>query len=482
MLWWLFACALDDDSSPGSAFDEQVDVVVVGAGPAGMAAAIEAAAAGATVVLLEREETTGNAGDDDHTLMFFAGSAEQAAIGVEDSPERLAADWSTFTGGDPADPWFQYFAAEHVERVHDWLAGFGLAWDAPVDDEGTGGVERAHDVSSSGVGLRAGLAGELPSGSLRVSTEATELILEDGRVVGVRWETTGGGDEGTIGAAATVVATGGFLWDVERVKAALPDVAEVDVRSGSWPGADGNGLDKLVALGAATQNLGGVGFYAHGVPRPDDAVGEVPTGLLAWYPCVGSDGRRFYDETQMNSFIFGRKRALLAGGDAWVIADRLAEEESFRVPDEDDVVYTLEDLLAAGVAIEADTTDALADAIGADRATLDEELAAWNAGVRGEAPDPWREAPGGRPLEQGPFYAVQVAATAAKAFGGIDVDLQGRVLDTDGAVIPGVYAAGELTGMLGGSLVGDYGFTGSLTAVVLGGRVAGENAAAEAME
>lgn len=480
MVWSLLACTPpSEDTAPGTPFDEQVDVVVVGAGPAGMAAVIEAAAAGATVVLLEREATAGNAGTDEHTLMFFAGSEEQAAIGVEDSPERLAAEWSAFTGGDPADPWFQRFADEHVERVHDWLAGFGMRWDAPGADEGTGGVERAHGTASGSVGLRATLEQELPANVLRVSTEATELVVEDGRVTGVRWAATDGTDEGSIGADATIVATGGFLWDVERVKAALPEVADVDIRSGSWPGADGNGLDKLVALGAATQNLGGVGFYAHGVPRPEDPVGEVPTGLLVFYPCIGGDGRRFYDESQMNSFVFGRERARVIGGEAWLIANRQAEKEQFRLPDGDDTVYTLDDLLAAGIAIQADSAEALADAVGVDRATLQGELAAWNAGVRGEAPDPWRETPSGRLLDQGPFFAIQIAAAAAKAFGGVDVDIQGRVLHTDGSVIPGVYAAGELTGMLGGSLVGIYGFTGSLTAVVLGGRVAGENAAAE---
>ena len=80
-----------------------------------------------------------------------------------------------------------------------------------------------------------------------------------------------------------------------------------------------------------------------------------------------------------------------------------------------------------------------------------------------------------------PFYALPVAVTLAKGFGGIDTDLLGRVLDTDGEPIPGLYAAGELTGMAGGSLVGDYGFTGSLSAVVLGGRLAGGYAAAEAL-
>jgi predicted oxidoreductase len=77
--------------------------------------------------------------------------------------------------------------------------------------------------------------------------------------------------------------------------------------------------------------------------------------------------------------------------------------------------------------------------------------------------------------------ALPIAVSVAKGFGGVDVDLDGRVLDTDLAPIPGLYACGELTGMAGGTLVGDAGFTGSLTAVVLGGRVAGRAAANEAL-
>ena len=88
---------------------------------------------------------------------------------------------------------------------------------------------------------------------------------------------------------------------------------------------------------------------------------------------------------------------------------------------------------------------------------------------------------GARTLEEPPFYAAPVAVAVAKMFGGVDVDLDGRVVDTDGAVIPGVYAAGELSGMAGGSHVGGSGFTGSLTAVILSGRVAGAAAAAEAL-
>jgi predicted oxidoreductase len=85
------------------------------------------------------------------------------------------------------------------------------------------------------------------------------------------------------------------------------------------------------------------------------------------------------------------------------------------------------------------------------------------------------------PVLTAPFVAMPVGVTVAKGFGGVDVDLDGAVLDGDGARIAGLYAAGELTGMAGGTLVGERGFTGSLTAVLLGGRTAGAAAAREAL-
>ncbi len=131
----------------------------------------------------------------------------------------------------------------------------------------------------------------------------------------------------------------------------------------------------------------------------------------------------------------------------------------------------------------ADTVSGLGDALGVPSATLEAEWEAFQQFSSGAVDsDPFRDAEHrGAAIQMAPFYAVPIAVTVAKGFGGIDVDLEGRVLDVNGAVIPGLYAAGELTGMLGGSLVGNYGFTGSLTAVVLGGRVAGENAVLEAV-
>src|SRR4051794_19703295 len=107
---YLIACAAPDDtdtdvSGSGDPPAENVaDVVVVGAGPAGLSAAIEAAANGARVLVLEREETYGGSAAYSGARMLFTGSPEQTAAGIVDSPEALLGEWNAITGGDPGEP------------------------------------------------------------------------------------------------------------------------------------------------------------------------------------------------------------------------------------------------------------------------------------------------------------------------------------------------------------------------------------------
>lgn len=461
-----------------SSFDETVDVLVIGAGPAGLAAAAEVVAAGASVLVLERETWAGGACND-AAVMFFAGTPEQAALGIEDSPERLASDWNGFTGGDPDDPWFAYFAENHVAMVKDWLAERGLQWGTPTADSGSGDVERIFEIDGWGPELVAVLLDQVPSDAVRYEASATALLVDGGRVVGAAWTDLPSGTSHTIGAGAVIVATGGFQYDLERVKAVIPDVAVSALRRGSFINADGNGHDMLSALGAVTQNLEALGFYAHATFHPDSDTGELTSQVFGEYPQVAGDGLRFADDSDAQSFVLGRTRALLPGESAWLVSSGQIRGIPFANPDDVSEVWSVDELVEAGVILEANDVAGLASAMGVDGTALAGEVDTWNAAVHGEADDPWRDEPGLSQIGSPPFYAMPVAATAAKAFGGIDVDLSGRVIDDGGAPIPGAYAAGELTGMLGGSIVGEHGFTGSLTAVVLGGRVAGMAAAAE---
>jgi predicted oxidoreductase len=469
-----------DTGDTAPPFDETTDVAIIGAGPAGLAAAIEAANAGARVVVLEREAGPGGAANWAGGLMLFSGAPEQAAAGIVDSPEQLTAEWPGFTGGDAADLWFQFFAEQNVPMVHDWLAGFGLHWDKLDGDASSGPTDRVQEVAGGGPALVSTLVDQIPIDTFRFGATAEELLVSDGRVAGVRWADDTG--EHRLGADAVIVATGGFLRDLDRIRALFPDVDETLLTYASFTGADGSGLTMLEAVGATTQNLAAIGFYCHGTLSPVGAREEVVSMEVAYAPWVNAAGERFADESGINSFISGRERAEQPGGLAWFVADGHLADADFMAP-ADGSLHPLSELEAAGTVTTADSLPALAGALGVDAPTFEATVAAWNAAVDGAVTDPLRDptAPAGKAVRTPPFYALPLAISAAKAFGGVDVDLQGRVLDTDGRVIPGVYAAGEVSGMAGGSLVGDYGFTGSLTAVVLGGRVAGQNAGAEAV-
>jgi len=286
-----------------------------------------------------------------------------------------------------------------------------------------------------------------------------------------------------VRARAVVVATGGFLHDLERVRAVRPDLPEAQLLYASWAGSDGNGLDLVDPLGAATVNLEAIGLYAHGVARAGTDHEELVALGFDRVPWINRAGERFMDEAARNSFRAGATRAEQEGGEVWAILDDTRLDAArFAIPGGEETLAAA-DVLADGTGTQARDLGALAAALGVPDGALSTTIDAYNAFVRGAGADPWRTARvDADPVEHGPYTAFPVGVSIAKGFGGVDVDTAGRVLREDGSRVPGLYACGELTGMAGGTLVGDYGFTGSLTAVVLGGRVAGESAASEVAE
>lgn len=465
-----------EDSDTSIPEDEVVDVIVIGGGPAGLAAAIEASRAGAKTVLLERAGSAGGAAMWASGLMLFSGTPAQAALGITDSPEILLGEWASFTGGDPTDTWVEFFAENNVAMVYDWLEGMGVSWYEPMPDPSAGEIARIHEVEGGGPALVGELVEELPEGLVRLNAEATALI--DG---GVEWTPVDSGHTYTLHAGAVVIATGGFMHDLDRVRLAAPELASSTLLYDSWPDSDGNGLDMLTELGASTQNLGAIGLYGHAIADPDGSYNAVPVLFAGTSMWVDADGARFADEYEINSFMTGSLLSTLPEGLAWCVADQDSVGVGVGVSGFGNT-YTIEELLDAGEAVSAGDLDTLGGLIGVDLLTFQASAEQFNAYALEGAEDPWRE-PGAPAdaLDQPPFYAVTLRPSVAKGFGGIDVDLSGRVLDADGVAMEHVYAAGELAGMAGGSLVGDYGFTGSLSAVILGGRVAGLAAATDAL-
>ena len=454
---------------------EPVDVLVIGAGPAGMAAGIAAWEAGATVRILEREEHLGGATVYAGGLMMFSGTDVQAESGVVDSPELLLSEWHAMTGGDPDDPWVQRFAEENL-NIYDWLETLGVSWvliSQPGPEES---VPRYHMVSGGGAALVGALERELPADAVSSQTEAISLV--NGAERGA-WLVDDAGQERWIEAGAVVVATGGFLRNLELVAQARPDLDTDAVWFSTGPDADGNGHTMLEEVGGVWRNAAAIGLYAHGVPDTRTPGEELLFERLVDGIWVNTDGERFVDESDLTHYGPGDAVVAQPEQEAFAVFDQgswpgLELKDPLLLPDETEPFPDLDALIDAGYAAQADDIEALAAALGVDADGLLATVAAHNAAAEAGEDDAWQ----GRlraPLVSPPYIAVRVVPVLAKAFGGMDVDEQGMVTE-------GIYAAGELTGMAGGSLVEDVGFTGSLSAVILSGQIAGEAAASYSLQ
>ncbi len=463
-----------------------VDIVVVGGGPAGLMAAVHAHQAGAEVLLLERNAKLGGVAPSTSGLIMLAGSDAQAAEGHQDSATILLDDWEASTGRRADDPWVRQYAERAIPDVHDWYleqgVDFALAGDA-ADQIGT--IPRLHLPTSSGEGLVLPLEALLPEERAWLEHEVQGLLLEDGQVAGVRYLDPEGHPR-SIRAHAVVMATGAFMRDLELVHGNRPELEEVELAWACSHGADGAGHRWLLELGATWDKPTAVSLYLHGTPDP--RVGSAGEELLVTQRSKGihvnASGLRFHDENDTNSLATAEQA--LASGEPpfWFVLDTpLASQVMFAdtmVAEGEEGEVTHDMLAEAGTRLEADTLAALAEAMGVNGEQLADEVKAFNAFTRGEAEDAWRDDEIPPPaIDEPPFVAIRLIPALAKAFTGIEVDLGGRVLDAHGDPIPGLYAAGELTGMAGGSLVDHTGFNGSFSAVLLSGRVAGETAAGD---
>ena len=430
-----------------------VAVLVIGAGPGGLAATGAAREAGADVLVIERSADAGGAARWGRVQFLFSGTDMQAAAGIADGPEVLLADWAEITGGDPDRPWVQAYAQRNTE-VYTLLtahgAEFTLDHDTRVD---AGSVIRLHEVGADQ--MVSALLSRLSEDNQRFDTEALSLVRDRvRRVVGVQTA------EGWIRAGHVIVATGGMLRDVDRVRTVRPDLEDTSFWFATPPTSDGSGHDMVQEIGAGMRGLDRIGILAHGFPDPVHEGEALGAENLQAQPWVDATGARFVDERTAPDFITGD--AVVEAGPAWVIYDATAWGSLYLfdlMPLEDEMTPSGREMYRdSSYFVHAETLGGLAWKIGVDTPTLAETLRAWNASVSGE-PDAFRnDMPAMAPVGHTDIRALRIAPVLSKCFGGIRVDTTGRVLDTSGRVIKGLWAAGEATGMIGGSIVAERGW------------------------
>lgn len=445
------------------AFEADADVVVIGAGAAGLVAALSVAEQGASVVVLERDALPRGSTALSAGLIPAAGTRFQRARGIEDSPARFAADIEAKAKGK-LDRAVLGAVTQTIGPALEWLADrHGLPFDVITDFLYPGhSAHRMHGLPSrSGAELvdRLLAAAEREGIPLLAEAHVTTLVSRaDGTLRGVVAERPGG--EERIGAAAVVLACNGYGGNPELVRQHIPALADA-----LWFGHSGNTGDALAwgeALGAATGNLSG--HQGHGSVAHPHGI------LITWAVImeggfqVNTCGERFSNET--DGYSEQAERVLAQpGGIAWDVFDaRIAaiarQFEDFRAAE------------AVGSILAAPSLATLAEAMRIPAAALEAEVASAR-GIDRFGRD-WSSAV---PLAA-PFHAVRVTGALFHTQGGLAVTPEARVLRQDGTVLPNLFAAGGAAAGLSGPVAAGYlSGNGLLTAVALGriaGRVAGE--------
>ncbi|MFM6848160.1 MAG: FAD-dependent oxidoreductase [Terrabacter sp.] len=473
------------------------DVVVVGGGIAGLSAALSAAENGARVALLERSVEAETGGNTRYTEAYLRmKSLDEVSDGLADTlvddfmghpdPGITADSGLDWERRNPLLRAHQVVDLDYVAAFEDnagptlrWLEGHGISFGELPTLFLTVSTTRMAPVGG-GLALVQTLGAQARSLGVdfHFRTTARALLVDDsGAVTGVEASVADGGRRTFTGTV--VLASGGYQGNAElmaRYHGPLGMLCRPVARGGNYN--KGEGLEMAMAVGAATAGNFSL-FHAEPVdPRsgdPEAAIMAFTYGIL-----VNVHGERFVDEARgpidawyerTTRDIQGQPRGI-----AWMVLDA----EGQAIPNLRTAIRSEEK------PVRAESIAELAAKIEVDPATLEATVAAYNAACPEGEWDPTR--PDGlattgvtppksnwaKPIRSGPFIAYPIMCANVFTFGGLKVDAGSRVIDRDGRAIPGLYAAGEMTGLYYSN------YTGS-TSVLRGatfGRIAGADAAA----
>ena len=444
------------EKAPAQDAEYTADVVVVGGGGAGLAAAISAEQNGAKVIVIEKLDILGGSTNVSEGALNAVDPVRQGAQGIEDSFEKFITQ--TYEGGHQiGDMDLITYMCENSMKTIEWMESLGVQF---KDECGTatGALwQRSHyPVTPSGnsyIRVYADYIAKSENITLLMGTTAESLLTADGKVVGVK-ATGKGGETVTVNAdKGVILATGGFGSNKALLKEYNTGVwAHVDVTAlgctNMAKSATGAGIEMAVAIGADVTGMSDIQLHPCGTPGTGLMENIRTSGRNRIF--VNIEGKRFVNE--------GAARDTLAQGvldqpeqTYWIVVNKV------RYPERDWVDAngaTIANMVAQGVVIEADTLEELAEKTGMKAENLIAEIENYNAVVRGEKEDALGFLANNKAdveLTEGPWYACKKVATVHHTMGGLKINANTEVIDTNGNVIEGLYAAGEVTGGIHGS-------------------------------
>lgn len=449
------------------------DVVVIGAGGAGFSAAITAKNAGANVVLLEKMPTVGGNSLISGAEMNVAKNWVQPKLGInDDSPELHAQD--TFKGGDgkgdmkvinvmthnalDAAKWCRDYLGVRFEDDNLFFFG-GHSRKRALIPYGHTGTEFISKFQAK--------ADELGIPVIR-NMKAEELIKDkSGRVVGVK--ATMDGKNYTFNAKGGVVlATGGFGANSEMVKKYNPKIDE-RFKTTDAPGTTGEALYMAQRAGAELVNMGYIQTYP--ICDPISGVIElIADSRFDGAIMLNQEGKRFVEELQRRDVL---SEAILAqpGAYTWVLWNDKIGAISNTVK-EHPTEY--EAFTKQGIMATCDDLKCIADFTKMPLEQLQKTVERVSA-MAGKGNDKdFHHRAGLVDMSQGKYYVIKAVPSTHHTMGGVRINEHAQVMTADGKVIPGLWAAGEVTGVTHGTnrLGGN-----AYTDIIVFGRIAGEAAA-----
>ena len=499
-----------DKTANGETVSYDADVVVIGAGGAGMTAAMTAADAGQKVVILESqamvggnsaratggmnaaktvyqdenefdqaagvEKTLATAAEkyaDNETITALAKTvSEQWAAyqanptGYFDSVELMELD--TMVGGKGInDPELVKTLCEGTADAIDWLDENGITLHN-VSSFGGASVKRIHrPVNEEGKVVSVG-AYMIPllqencekRGIDIVLNTTVDTILTDanGAAVGVSG-TDKDGNTVVVNAKSVILATGGFGANLDMVTQYKPELAGFMTTNAA--GAQGQGIEMATAIGAGTVDMDQIQIHPTVEANTAALITEGLRGDGAIL--VNANGERFIDEVGTRDVVSAAEIAQ-PGSYSWLIVDQAMVDAS----------SVIQGYIKKGYTKTGATYEELAKELDVDPAAFANTMETWNSYVEAKNDPDFGRTSFANPLNNGPYYAIKVTAGVHHTMGGVTINSATEVLKEDGTVIPGLFAAGEVTGgvhganRLGGTAVADF---------VVFGRIAGESAA-----
>ena len=374
--------------------------------------------------------------------------------GYFDSVELMELD--TMIGGKGInDPALVETLCSNSADAIDWLDEHGITLHS-VSSFGGASVKRIHrPVDAEGKTVSVGsymiplLEENCEKAGVQIllNTTANEILTDaSGAAVGIK-ATGSTGETVTVNAKAVVLTTGGFGANLDMVVEYKPELKGFMTTNAA--GAQGQGIEMATAIGAGTVDMDQIQIHPTVEANTAALITEGLRGDGA--VLINAEGKRFIDEVGTRDVVSAAEIAQ-TGSYSWLVVDQAMVDAS----------SVIQGYIKKGYTVTGETYEELGKAMSVDEAAFAETMKTWNGYVEAKNDPDFGRTSFANPLDTAPYYAIKVTAGVHHTMGGLTINTNTEVLKEDGTVIPGLFAAGEVTGgvhganRLGGNAVADF--------------------------